>query len=112
MNYLPLIIVGAILLSLMMLARRNRARAIGRQSDEREQIRFGTEVMTTSGLYGTVVGFNDDETVQLAIAPGIEVKWAVAALRDVASLPTPAGRTPAGEDEPGDQAETNDPPGS
>jgi preprotein translocase subunit YajC len=111
-NYLPLIIIAVILLSLMMMARRNRQRAADRQNDEREQIRFGTEVMTTSGLYGTVVGFNDDDTVQLAIAPGIEVKWAVAALRDVASLPKPPGRTPAGEDEPGDPAESSDPPGS
>ena len=39
--------------------------------------------MTTSGLYGTVVARNDDETVTLSIAPGVEVKWAFAALRDV-----------------------------
>ncbi len=48
--------------------------------------------MTTSGLYGTVVGINDDDTVQLAIAPGVEVKWVLAALRDVASIPVPPVR--------------------
>ena len=58
-------------------SRRNRARTVAtQQQQQREQIGFGTEVMTTSGLYGTVVGINDDDTVQLAIAPGVEVKWA------------------------------------
>jgi preprotein translocase subunit YajC len=42
--------------------------------------------MTTSGLYGTVTAKNDDGTVTLTIAPGVEVKWATAALRDAASL--------------------------
>jgi preprotein translocase subunit YajC len=42
--------------------------------------------MTTSGLYGTVVSKNDDGSVQLSIAPGVEVKWATAALRDAPSL--------------------------
>ncbi len=53
-----------------------------------ERIGVGTEVMTTSGLYGTVVGRHDDGTVTLSIAPGVEVKWALAALRDAASVPT------------------------
>jgi Preprotein translocase subunit YajC len=45
--------------------------------------------MTTSGLYGTVTAVNqEDDTVLLSIAPGVEVKFAFAALRDAASLPT------------------------
>jgi hypothetical protein len=43
--------------------------------------------MTTSGLYGTVVAKHDDGTALISIAPGVEVKWAVAALRDADSLP-------------------------
>jgi preprotein translocase subunit YajC len=34
-----------------------------------------------------VLARNDDDSVQLQIAPGIEVRWAFAALRDVAGLP-------------------------
>ena len=68
--------------------RRNRERAAAQQTKMRERIGFGTDVMTTSGLYGTVVGVNPDDSVQLSIAPGVEVKWAIAALRDVESLPT------------------------
>ena len=58
-----------------------------------------------------MVGFNDDETIQLAIAPGVEVKWVLAAVRDVATLPKPAARSSASEDEPGDSAESSDPSG-
>ncbi len=44
--------------------------------------------MTTSGLYGTVVAVNrDDDSVLLSIAPGVEVKWTIAALRSVTELP-------------------------
>src|ERR1700712_5723918 len=87
MNSLLPIIIVIFLLVAMTLSRRNRQRALAEQQHRREEIRFGTEVVTTSGLYGTVVGINDDDTVQLAIAPGVEVKWVVAALQDVASIP-------------------------
>jgi preprotein translocase subunit YajC len=84
---LPLIVIAVLLLGMLLFARRNRERQAAQQVKLRERITFGTEVMTTSGLYGTVVGVNPDETVQLSIAPGIEVKWALAALRDVESMP-------------------------
>src|ERR1700712_4319169 len=87
MNYLLPIIIVIFLVVAMTLSRRNRQRAQAQQQQQREEICFGTEVVTTSGLYGTVVGMNDDDTVQLAIAPGVEVKWGMAALRDVSALP-------------------------
>ena len=86
-NALPLIILAALLLAMLLFTRRNRERAAAQQTRLRDRIGFGTDVMTTSGLYGTVVGVNGDDTVQLSIAPGVEVKWAIAALRDVESLP-------------------------
>ena len=87
MNYTLLVILGVLLAGTFLLAQRNRQRAAAQETKLRENIGFGSEVMTTSGLYGTVVGMNDDDTVQLSIAPGIEVKWAVAALRDRSTLP-------------------------
>ncbi|MBV9592197.1 MAG: preprotein translocase subunit YajC [Actinobacteria bacterium] len=87
MNYVSLIIVALVVVGLLAFARRARARQQLQQNQQRERIGFGTEVMTTSGLYGTVVGINQDDTVQLSIAPGVEVKWAMAALRDAATLP-------------------------
>jgi preprotein translocase subunit YajC len=61
--------------------------AFSARARRRQRIGIGSEVMTTSGLYGTVVARNDDDTVMMSIAPGVEVKWALAALRDLASLP-------------------------
>jgi hypothetical protein len=62
------------------------------------------DVMTTAGLYGTVTAINEeDDTVLLSIAPGVEVKFAFAALRDMASLPGQyrAGTSPYPEHESG-----------
>jgi preprotein translocase subunit YajC len=107
-NYLSLIIVAALLVGVTVVTRRARSRSFQQQRQQHEQISFGTEVMTTSGLYGTVVGLNADDTAQLSIAPGVEVKWALAALRDVASLPpSVSGGSGSGESD-----ESTDPPGS
>jgi preprotein translocase subunit YajC len=109
LNYLPLIIIAAALLGAITLTRRNRARAIADQQQQ-EEITFGTEIQTTSGLYGTVVGLNDDDTVQLAIAPGVEVKWARAALRDVSSLRKSTPSRPVMDDESDEEPESGDKP--
>ena len=96
------------LFGMLMAGQRRRRRAYAEEMVRIGRLGFGDEVMTTSGLYGTIVGRNDDGTVQLAIAPGVEVKWALAALRDAESLAAqyrqgidgPGGR--GGPDEPGD----------
>jgi preprotein translocase subunit YajC len=84
---LPLIVLALLLVAMLLFTRRNRERAASQQARLRERITFGSQVMTTSGLYGTVTSLNADDTVQMSIAPGVEVKWAIAALRDVESLP-------------------------
>jgi preprotein translocase subunit YajC len=96
---LPLIIVIVIVLGLLYLARRSRSRITARDQQARAGIEVGTEVMTTSGLYGTVVSLNGDDSAQLSIAPGIEVRWAMAALRPVGSLPKRYQGEPTGESE-------------
>jgi preprotein translocase subunit YajC len=87
MTYLLYVIFAAILIGLIVFSSRARRRQAVAQAELVQAINVGSEVMTTSGLYGTVVAKSDDGTVQLAIAPGIEVRWELAALRDVASLP-------------------------
>jgi preprotein translocase subunit YajC len=86
MSYAYLVIL-VLLVGMLFLSMRNRRRQAAAEAERVQQIAVGTEVMTTSGLYGTVVAKGEDGTVQLSIAPGVEVKWALAALRDVASLP-------------------------
>ena len=76
-----------ILIGLMFYGQRSRRKALAEEMVRAERIGVGTEVMTTSGLYGTVVAREEDGTVMLSIAPGVEVKWALAALRDAPSMP-------------------------
>jgi preprotein translocase subunit YajC len=113
-NYGLYVILAILIVGAFTLSRRSRSRMVARQGAQGENITFGTEVMTTSGLYGTVVGLNEDDSVQLSIAPGVEVKWARAALRDAASLPVQYRKpitgddSPDGPDHPGDA--NGDPP--
>ena len=82
----PYLVIFLLLGALMVVSVRNRRRALAEEAVRVARIDVGTEVMTTSGLYGTVVAKHDDGTVLLSIAPGVEVKWATAALRDAPSL--------------------------
>lgn len=86
MNYLPYLIIVVLFVGLFAFSRRNRRRQLENETERLNRIGVGTEVMTTSGLYGTVVAKNDDGTVMLSVAPGVEIKWASAALRDASSL--------------------------
>lgn len=107
--YWPYLVVLAGLLALFVVGQRKRRQQLALETQRISQIGFGDDVMTTSGLYGTVVGRNDDDTAQLAIAPGIEVKWALAALRDVKALPEQYRKGLAGADdesEPPDEGDT------
>jgi preprotein translocase subunit YajC len=95
-TFLPFLIFVLVVGGLLVFSARARRRQAQQAVEQSERIGVGSEVMTTSGLYGTVVGRNPDDTVLLSIAPGVEVKWALAALRDIASLPP---RYRAGADE-------------
>jgi preprotein translocase subunit YajC len=85
-NAWPYLVVIVLLAVFMLVSIRNRKRQVAEEMVRVSRIGVGAEVMTTSGLYGTVVAKHDDGTVLLAIAPGVEVKWAAAALRDASSL--------------------------
>ncbi len=97
MRLVPWLIIALLLVGLPVMARRARQRSADNDERLRREIAVGTQVMTTSGLYGTVVAVNADDTVILAISPGVEVRWAFAALRDAAALP-PRYRRPVSAD--------------
>lgn len=102
MSALPLIILAVLVLGMLFFAQRNRQKAAAAEVQRRATIGVGTDVMTTAGLYGTVTAINaEEDTVLLSIAPGVEVKFAFAALRDAASLPGQyrAGTSPYPEHE-------------
>jgi preprotein translocase subunit YajC len=84
----PYLIVLALLVVMFLVSRRTRRRQAEAETRRNASIRVGSEVMTTAGLYGTVVARNtEDNTVTLSIAPGVEVKWALAAIRELTELP-------------------------
>jgi preprotein translocase subunit YajC len=85
---LPIVILAVLLAGLVAYTRRNKLRAAAADEARRASLGPGSEVMTTSGLYGTVVAVNPDDSVLLSIAPGVEVKWTIAALRGVHELPS------------------------
>lgn len=102
---LPLLLLTALLVGMMLFSRRNKQRMALADDRRRERITTGTDVMTTSGLYGTVVTVNSDGTVLLSIAPGVEVRWSVAALRELDELPQQYREPLAGTGEqPGSEA--------
>ena len=109
MNSLVYLIPLAVLFALFVFGQRKRRQQMALESERISHISFGDDVMTTSGLYGTVVGRNDDDaTAQLAIAPGVEVKWALAALRDAKSLPDQYRKPLAGADDEADPPDEAD----
>lgn len=59
-------------------------------------VRPGAEVMTTSGLHGTVVEVEDGGTIRLEISPGVVARWDRRAVARILSTPDlPAAGTPA-----------------
>jgi preprotein translocase subunit YajC len=95
-NLLLLVMLGGLLF--LMFSRTRK------QQREMQQVQagltVGAEVMTTAGLYATVVAL-DDQTVLLETAPGQRSRWdrrAVARILDTTSAPPPLGSGAAAAD--------------
>lgn len=93
-TFLPLILLAVVFYFLLIRPQRKR-----QQEHLRMQASLtpGTRVMTTTGLFGTVVAVEDDEMV-LEVAPGVETRWLKAA---VGRVITP-GEEAADRSEPAD----------
>jgi preprotein translocase subunit YajC len=94
-----------------LIIRPQRTRA--RQADQmRARLAPGVEVMTTAGLYGTIVEVLDD-SVRLEVAPGVTERYATAAIgrvvSDAASADDDTDDTEDGDDaaDPADTADTD-----
>lgn len=88
-----LLLLGAVTYLMLIRPQRRRAKQL-RQTQA--VLSPGVEVMTTAGLYATVVSC-DDETVTLETSPGVHSRYARAA---VARILTP----PAADEQPMDEA--------
>ena len=82
-QFLPLLLL--LPLALLVLRQRKQQRGF---AEQQRRVAVGTHVVTTSGLYGTVVAV-EDEVVVLQVAAGVEVRWARAAVGRI--LDTPPG---------------------
>ncbi|HWG93136.1 MAG TPA: preprotein translocase subunit YajC [Mycobacteriales bacterium] len=79
----------------LLLIRPQRARAKA-LSQVRASLEPGARVMTTAGLHATVTAVDDDGTVLLEIAPGVQARFAAQAVVQVLE---PAASSERGPDE-------------
>lgn len=87
---LPLLIV--LLAVPLFLQARKQKRAMAEQQKLQNSITPGDKVMTTSGVFGTVVATSDD-SIDLELAPGITTTWVRAAVREKVNTDTAAETT-------------------
>ena len=67
----------------LFLSARKQKRAVAEQQALLNSLEPGDRVMTTSGLYATVAGVNDDDnTIELEIAEGVVTTWLRQAIRE------------------------------
>ncbi|MGW6425256.1 preprotein translocase subunit YajC [Nocardia sp. NPDC055053] len=103
----PLLILA--LLVPMFFGIRKQKREAEKVSSMQEGLKVGDQVITTSGLYGTVVDL-DDTTVDLEIAEEVVTTWLRQAIREVRAEEQAAEEATAATDAPveesADQTET------
>ncbi|UZJ26098.1 preprotein translocase subunit YajC [Rhodococcus antarcticus] len=75
---LPILLVA--FLGIMYMASRRQKKEAKAVSDMQDALTAGDEVMTTSGLHGTIVDL-DEDTVDLEVAPGVVTTWNRLAIR-------------------------------
>ena len=93
---LPFVLILVAFYFLIVRPARTRQRAA---VELQERLAPGVEVMTTSGIYGTVVGV-DDTSIQLEVAPGTTLRVAKPAVGQVLT----SDAADAGHDSPADGA--------
>jgi len=91
MTLLPILLIGVVFYLLIMRPARTRQK---KQAEMMAQLAPGTEIMTTAGVYGTIVSMGDEDA-EIAIAPGVVIRVVKAAIGRVVEPEQP---TPASED--------------
>lgn len=86
MQFVPLILVAAAFFMVVVRPQRERLRQV---AELQRTLATGADVVTTAGLYGTVVALEDD-TVLLSVAPGVELRFARGAIARTVTPALPA----------------------
>lgn len=79
---IPLLVV---FVGLMYLASRRQKKEANAVKAMQDSLQVDDQVMTTSGLHGTVVGL-DEDTIEMEIAPGVVTTWNRLAIRQQVSV--------------------------
>lgn len=82
MDLLPLLLMFGLLGLMMYFMSRRQRKAQEQQQQLQNSLSLGDRVMTTSGLYGTIIDASSDTSIGLEIAPGVETEWLRAAVRE------------------------------
>ena len=82
MELLPLLLMFGLLGVMMYFMTRRQRRAQEQQQTLQNSLGVGDRVMTTSGLYGTVVDTDNEATITIEIGGGVETEWLRAAVRE------------------------------
>jgi preprotein translocase subunit YajC len=93
----PFLLIALVFYFLIIRPQRNRQKAL---ASTQSTLGVGSEVMLGSGIYGTVLSL-DDETMQLELSPGTQMKVARQAVVRVIDDPVP-GDDQIGSDDRGD----------
>ncbi|MDA0635718.1 preprotein translocase subunit YajC [Nonomuraea sp. MCN248] len=101
MSIAPLILLVVVFYFLLIRPQRKRQQEALQMQNS---LTPGTRVMTTTGLFGTVVAV-DNEDVILEIAPNIETRWVKAAIGRVVTPGDPVADEPV-VDETADDTDT------
>jgi preprotein translocase subunit YajC len=104
-TFILILVVG---LGAMWLLSSRQRKAQQKQLSFRDNLQPGQEVMTGSGMYGTVVGVEGD-VVTIETTPGVQTRWIKAA---IARLVEPPVEEDAESDDDADDAQWRDEPGA
>lgn len=94
--FVPLLIV--LLAVPLFLQARKQKKMAAEQQKLQNSLGAGDRVMTTSGLFGTIVDSAED-TVELEIAPGVRTTWVRQAIREKVNPEQDESTADAAEDE-------------
>ena len=103
--FLPLLLMGGVFYFLLIRPQQRRARA---QQSLLRSVEVGDEIVTTAGVFGTIVAIDDDDDViTLEIAPGTRIRMVRAGVGrivgdepEVIESDEPDAELPDGQDGP------------
>jgi len=90
-QFLPFILIFGIFYFLVIMPQQRQRRKV---QDMLANLKTGDRVITSGGIYGTIVGFRDLNVVQLQVASQIKIDVAKTAITGLESSESAAGSAP------------------